>query len=376
MQPISLVTHLPARFLVIYVKGIFTGIQRFRTAAFAFSSVLFFCLTASGVDPLAVSLRVLATQSNGWVRIQGSASNYSVVHLEASSNLVHWQTIAELHTFGFEFPDPVSAKMPFRFYRCSISDGTLTNYLKNQIYGGYDMFSAGEWVKFAILMDDPTRVHYAHSGAYLFHYDFATNYFGEFRGMDPDTFDDVSLYNAGRKILLGAVLFPRGNGNAIPLLEYGVQFVGHDPLPPELVRDMFALVTSTVVGQAYIPFYMPAYEQARATEADRPWLAANGVAVSSPERWATANACYASGWAVGTLKYFAGSEIAAAYADGRLLPTDILLTDGVPAEVPFVAGIITLTPATPNSHVVILARSQQVPVVFCGTPPSATAHVS
>jgi hypothetical protein len=335
-------------------------VRLFQTA---FAGLLFFCWPAAAAeDTPPISLRVLAAQSNGWVRIQGTASNYSIVRLEASSNLVHWQTIAELHAFAFEFPDPVSPQTPFRFYRCSISDGAHTNYLKNQIVGFNDAFAAeGDWIKFAILMDDPTRVFYGHTYAYIYHYDFCTNYFDDFHGMDPDTFDDVSLYNVGRKVLLGAVLFPpRAN---IP--EYGVQFVSHDPLSPELVRDMFNLVTSTVTPFApHAAFYMPAYEQAPAAEADRPWLTAHGVPVSSAERWASADACYSSGWAVGTLKYFTGAEIAAAYADGRLRPTDILLTDGIPAEVPYLAGIITLTPATANSHVVILARSQQVPVVY------------
>jgi hypothetical protein len=59
-----------------------------------------------------------------------------------------------------------------------------------------------------------------------------------------------------------------------------------------------------------------------------------------------------------------GAEIAAAYSAGTLKPTDVLLTDGVPAEVPFLAGVLTLTPATPNSHVAILARNQRIPFAW------------
>jgi hypothetical protein len=62
-------------------------------------------------------------------------------------------------------------------------------------------------------------------------------------------------------------------------------------------------------------------------------------------------------------QFVPGAEIQAAYAAGDLLPDDLLLTDGVPAEVPAVAGIISLTPSTPNSHVAILSRSQGVPFV-------------
>ena len=32
------------------------------------------------------------------------------------------------------------------------------------------------------------------------------------------------------------------------------------------------------------------------------------------------------------------------------------MTDAVPARIPFVAGLVTLSPATPNSHATILLR--------------------
>ncbi|MGI9243011.1 MAG: PEP/pyruvate-binding domain-containing protein, partial [Verrucomicrobiales bacterium] len=78
----------------------------------------------------------------------------------------------------------------------------------------------------------------------------------------------------------------------------------------------------------------------------------------------TDNTCYSSGWALGQLKYFPAAEIHAAYGDGRLTNADILVTDQVPAEIPVVAGVITLTPATPNSHVAILSRSFGIPFAY------------
>ena len=53
---------------------------------------------------------------------------------------------------------------------------------------------------------------------------------------------------------------------------------------------------------------------------------------------------------------------------GRLTPDDILvLTDTAPAELPFVAGILTLQPSTPNAHSAILARSYGVPFAYPST---------
>jgi hypothetical protein len=70
------------------------------------------------------------------------------------------------------------------------------------------------------------------------------------------------------------------------------------------------------------------------------------------------------GWALGTLKFFAASNVAAAYADGRLTTADILLVDAVPAELPYVSGLLTFTPTTANSHVAILAQSYSVPFAY------------
>lgn len=57
-------------------------------------------------------------------------------------------------------------------------------------------------------------------------------------------------------------------------------------------------------------------------------------------------------------------EISAAYQDGGLSYADILVTDGVPAEIPLVAGVVSLTAATPNSHVALLSRSYGIPFVL------------
>ena len=40
------------------------------------------------------------------------------------------------------------------------------------------------------------------------------------------------------------------------------------------------------------------------------------------------------------------------------------MTDGIPSELPYVAGIVSLVPSTPNSHVAILANTYTVPFVY------------
>jgi len=111
-------------------------------------------------------------------------------------------------------------------------------------------------------------------------------------------------------------------------------------------------------------YYFPAYEQTAAARENEDWLASQGIEISSPARWAQGNVIYSSGWAMGTLKFFHAGDIDDAFMSGALRSEDILLTDGIPAEIPIVAGVITLAPSTPNSHVAILAQTFGIPFAF------------
>ena len=343
---------------------------RFALLAFLVPAFLtLFCVLEINGAP---GLHLTSIQSNGWVRIYGEEETAAVHTLEASSNLVHWKAIAVLHGFSFEFADPVSHHFANRFYRLATSPLTHTNDWKNQIKGpGTSLsgspdpfFNRKNWIKFAILIDDPTRVYYAHGSNYSFHYDFATRRLAPFTGLEASEFDRLSLYNDGREVMLGAIILPPPLG--IP--EFAVQFVSHDPLPRELVKDLFELVKSTVIGPSDLrAFYLPTYEQRLAAEKDRPWLESNGVPFPV-DRWSMRDECYSLGWAIGTLKFFPATEVDAAYADGRLLPDDILLTDAVPSEMPYLAGIITFSPTTSGSHVAILAQTYGVPFGYLTDP--------
>jgi hypothetical protein len=227
--------------------------------------------------------------------------------------------------------------------------------------------AAGEtgWIKFTILVDDPGTVIYQDSNTFPFHYDFAVNELEPFSGMTPEEFDQVTLYESGQMAILGAVILPPLVGIDHVYPEYGIQFVRQDPYDPQMVVDLFALVESSVVADPNVQeFYFPSYEQRQSAEQNLEFFESQGIVVSSPGRWAVGNTCYSHGWALGTLKYFEGDQIDAAYLTGDLQPGDVLLTDAVPAEIPFVAGVMTLSPSTPSSHVAILAETFGVPFTY------------
>lgn len=224
------------------------------------------------------------------------------------------------------------------------------------------------WVKFTILPPaaEP-NVYFQYSKKYAFHYNFAIKFLQPFIGMTLQQFNAATLYSENQQAVLGTVILPptAGTPAVAQFNEYGIQFVRQDPYSREQIRDMFNLVKSRVDAPADVTaLYFPTYEQQAAAQVDRDWFASQGIELGSTARWAQGNACYSEGWALGRLNYIPADQIAAAYHAGRLEPNDILLTDGIPAEVPFVAGIVSLAPCTPNSHVAILARSYAVPFVY------------
>jgi hypothetical protein len=317
-------------------------------------------------------LSILPPNSNGWVRVSSSLVSNSVLSLEASSSLAAWQRIATTHDALRSYPDLAATNFRQRFYRASLSARTPTNDWKNQLLFPDEAFrsdvTSGDgvrWVKFTILLDDPVRVFYQHSTNFPFHYEFARQRLAPFLGIDRAAFDAVTLRRTNQQAVLGAVLYPPG----LSFLEYGVQFVGLDPYFPEDVARWLELVRATVHPEPRATaFYLPTFEQFDSAQSNKSYFEARDIPIMSIERWVEVNHCYSPGWAFGRLKFFAASEIAPAYADGRLRPEDILLTDGVPAEMPLVAGIITLRPSTPNSHTAILATSFGIPFVYLPDP--------
>jgi len=304
--------------------------------------------------------------TNGWVRLNSSVHPDSVLSLEATTNLSAWTNIGTSHDALFDFPDAASDGLRQRFYRVHSAPRGANDDWKNQAWFPEEPFrspSPGEavqWVKFAILLDEPWRVFYQDSTEFPFHYDFATQRLAPFLGMDRTSFDAVSLRRENQRVVLGALLYPP----RATFVEYGVQFIGLDAYPPDEVARWFELVKATVYAtNGAGAVYMPTFEQSEVARTNAAAFAERGITVASVERWIAGNHVYAPGWALGRLKFFPAAEIDAAFADGRLRPEDILLTDGVPAETPLVAGIISLTPSTPNSHTAILAQSFGIPFV-------------
>ncbi|MBL9168380.1 MAG: hypothetical protein JNN07_11615 [Verrucomicrobiales bacterium] len=298
----------------------------------------------------------------------------TVFHLlEKSPDLRQWRELAQVHHAPFIYSDPTWQDSNPAYYRARTLPRTPTNDWANLLRFPDDPFwkrsdcdsvDRLQWAKFLILVEDPNRVYFQDNSAYLLHYEFATQRFAPFQGLSADAFDAIALHRDGQRVILGSVLAPLAGD------EFAIQFVGVDPYPPAQIASWFHRVRDCVASAPSTPvLYLPSYEQAEWIRDQGAEYAALGMPVISASRWLdTTTVCYAPGWAVGRLVYVASGSIEDAYASGALIPTDILLTDAIPSELPFVSGIISLTPATPNSHVAILADSYGIPFIYLADP--------
>ncbi len=331
-----------------------------------------FCLLAlpgvAGADLNRLSLTPPGAQV--WPRLSITSKTNQLIRLEVSSDLGGWRELGRFHDRAEAYPDLSYATDAARFYRAVIAPRTTADDWRNQVAfpddallspaPGYGQI-APRWVKFALVLNEPDRVYFQDSSKYPFHYDFARVRLGPFKGMSREQFDAATLHATNQQAVLGALLYaPTTN-----LSEVAIQFAGYDAYPPAQVADWFARVRAVLPLPAGAQvFYFPTFEQAAVTEQNREHFEKRGIMIGSAGRWTLADACYAPGWALGRLVLVPAAEINAWYTDGRLRPTDILMTETVPAEVPPVAGIIALSPATPNSHVAILAQSFEIPFVY------------
>ena len=233
--------------------------------------------------------------------------------------------------------------------------------LISQANGGIGL-SVARFAKFTIELSEPERVYFQDSSKYPFHYSFIRERIAGYEDLDLNAFERLALRGEGQALLLGSVILSPDPA----ISELAIQFAGQEPFDVERVVQWFHLTAQrlAVEDDSWRLFYMPTFEQRDMTFANETLFREQGILVDTPARWASEPVCYSEGWALGRMVFVAANEINAAYGDGRLEAADILVTEVVPSEIPIVAGVISLQPTTPNSHVVILARSFNVPFVF------------
>ncbi len=307
------------------------------------------------------------------LEMDGTSTGDSNYHLQFSHDAKTWFPVAGNPTLPWQYVDTDALDRARGFYR--VGQNLLVpisshSSWKNNVALPDDPFRSDpvltgfgqteiRWIKFSIVLGNTPSVYFQDGSQYQFHYNFANDRLGPYSGIALDDFNALSLYPPNQEVVLGALLFAPAHK------EFAIEFVGRNSYPPEMLRYLYQLVDAVVERpEDWSGLYFPTFEQAESARESADYFQGHGINLGSIARWQNSDACYSSGWALGRLVFVPGAEIDEAFRTGALLSTDILITDGVPAEVPYLAGIISTTPGTPNSHVALLARSYGVPFVY------------
>jgi hypothetical protein len=300
--------------------------------------------------------------------IQAEAQPGERLIAEHSINLQDWNETARVFGRLKPYPDAAAHGNSSGFYRVRRAPEEPADDWSNQLdVPSGRLFRPGTggglagigYAKWTLLLARPDRVHFQDTVAYPFHYPFARARLPGYAGMGVLDFNAQSLYaNPAQRMVLGSVL--RAPDPAVR--ELAIDVTGAEAFPAARTVEWVDTVRRRLaVEPGWRVFYLPSIEQRAEAEENRGLFEARGLEIIQANRWVTANTCYSPGWALGRLVWVPRDQIGAALGDGRLGLADVLVTDGIPAELPVLAGYLTFEPATPNSHVALLARSLQRP---------------
>jgi hypothetical protein len=316
----------------------------------------------------------LTAGADGVVLESGSRPGQRL-RLQASTDLERWTEVAQVSDRLAAYADLRPGRGPAEFYRVvSSPSGSFDDWSNQLEAASSSLFRPGTGsglgaiaaVKWSLRVAEPERVYFQDTVDYPYHVQFARARLPDFAGVGAVDFAAQSLYaTTAQRLALGSVM----RAPDPQLRELGIELTGADAFPAEQAAAWVAAVRRRLdLPAGWRVLYMPSVEQREETQAHLGAFASRGIEVSSLERWVSDHACYSIGWALGRLVHVPASQIASALADGRLRFEDILVTDAVPSELPVLAGYLALTPATPNSHVALLARSAQLPFAYANGP--------
>lgn len=293
------------------------------------------------------------------------------LRLEQSADLVTWHELAVVRERLRPYGDWSVTGQEQTFYRIAASAlGTADDWSNQLAPADGDLFTratggglaAIRFAKFTIVLSEPGRVHFQDTAKWPYHYPFARARLPGYADMTVLEYNARSLVpGPNQRLVLGSVL----RAPDPQVREVGIEITGTEAFPVAATVDWVEAVQRRLaLDEGWRVFYLPSVEQRAAAEAGRALFQARGIALDSISRWVSGSACYAAGWALGKLVFVPGPEISAALGDGRLGFGDILVTDRVPTELPVLAGYLSLEPATPNSHVALLAQSLLLPFAY------------
>ena len=259
---------------------------------------------------------------------------------------MNWERLGRFIRSADDYEDRSSTSSG-RFYRGKVIERNPSNEWANQ-------FSAdlvGTAGKFLFRTNDPNHIFFHYP--WMLHQGFAREQMPEFQGMSAAAFDEIALYPSKQKIVLGGLHVRNG--------WFGIEFVTYEPYSPEALLQNFRSVASRMAVDTNRLAYVPNARERDFVLANRAFFETNGMQIRELGEIYTNSAVQARGWALGTLKFVASTNLDAAIAAGEITRDTILVTDESPRDLPPVAGLISLNKSSPHSHTVLRLQSSLLP---------------
>ncbi len=228
-------------------------------------------------------------------------------------------------------------------------------------------FNILQFVKFVVFLDanqQPKSVVFQNTNTYAFHSDYLLTC-SEFKGKTRAEIDEISVKpGPKRKLLLGTVFF-HSFTNELAGIKTSFELVTAELVDAKMVSAVQSLLiksSADVLKENEIAYSASGVHRIEILT-QQPLLNAQGVKVLdlfSRLTWQS----YVAGWTVGRILVTNVSDLPNKIQKGEVNNESILVLDQVPREIPPVAGVFTLQPTAPSSHVALLAQMFNIPFAY------------
>ncbi|MBL9139718.1 MAG: hypothetical protein JNK85_27865 [Verrucomicrobiales bacterium] len=218
----------------------------------------------------------------------------AVLILQQSATLGDWHEVARVFDRLAPYHDPVPDGASAAFYRLERHLASINDDWSNQLPATTQrLFRPGTGsglagiaiVKWSVLLDRPGHVFFQDTVKYPFHLNFARARLPGYETISAFAYGQQCLYpGPNQRMVVGSVMRA-----PVPWIrELGIEITGSTTFPAVQAVDwMEAVQRRLALESGWKVFYMPSEEQETETEAHRDLFEARGIAVDSPNRWAS-----------------------------------------------------------------------------------------
>lgn len=238
------------------------------------------------------------------------------------------------------------------FLQGQVYVASITNYEQYKSLTGRplsDKFSNIESVK--VVYDiKQKKLYYFNSTKVRLHYEFVTKYLGYIKELEQFNTDNYSRSESKRTYLLGNLNHVKGTSKWI------FELASSDQMPPNLIHHFFNLIVNSIYSGKQLQFYLNTIDKIDLFNQNKfeiPCVKSDYIFNELQYQEVVA------GTAVGVLKYYKIKEL----DEVKPKSDEIVVLDGTPDILPNVKAIIVNELQTPLSHLVILGKNRNIPIM-------------